>query len=166
MPKRFNATRTIVLAGIAGGTVEIIWGMLYCFGSTLQASLVSEEVARSFLPGMAGLAAVIAGVAIHYVLALLIAGIAGIAYLRIFAGDIDEPATFATSITALVFVWALNFFVILPVVNPVFVTLMPFTVTLISKVGFGIAMGWVFATDVPALAGNERQAARGGLALR
>jgi hypothetical protein len=38
----------------------------------------------------------------------------------------------------------INFFLILPVVNPDFVTLMPYAVTLASKLGFGIAMGWVF----------------------
>ncbi len=107
-----------------------------------------------------------AGVAIHYVLSLLIAGAAAFAYLRIFAGDIDESTIFASSISALAIIWASNFFVVLPVVNPVFVTLMPLTVTLISKIGFGIAMGWVFATAVPVLAGDARQVARGPLALR
>ena len=167
MLKRFNGTSTIVLAGIAGGTVEIIWVLLYCLGSPLQASLVAEEIARSFLPGTAGMTAVIAGVVVHYILSLLIAGVAAIAYLRVFAGDFDESTIFATSISALAIIWASNFFVVLPVVNPVFVTLMPLTVTLISKIGFGVAMGWVFATAAPVLAGDARQVARGGpLALR
>ena len=166
MERRFNTTRTIVLAGIAGGTVEVIWVLLYCIGSPLQASLVAEEVARSFLPQMVGLTAVFTGLLIHYVLALLIAAVAVFAYLRTFAGDIDEPAMFATSIAALVAIWAANFFVVLPVVNPDFVTLMPYTVTLISKIGFGITMGWIFAIWGVTPAGHTKHTAHRRLALR
>jgi hypothetical protein len=166
MQKKINATRTIILAGIAGGTVEVLWVMIYCFGSPLQASLVAEEVTRSFLPQMAGIAAVIAGLCIHYALAMLIAGIAAAVYLRVFAGDIDEQAIFVTSIAALVVIWVANFFVVLPRVNPAFVTLMPYTVTLISKIGFGIAMSWIFAADMPALAGETRLKLQGRLAIR
>lgn len=166
MERRFNTTRTIVLAGIAGGTVEVIWVLLYCIGSPLQASLVAEEVARSFLPQMVGLTAVLTGLLIHYVLALLIAAVAVFAYLRTFAGDIDEPAIFATSIAALVAIWAANFFVVLPVVNPDFVTLMPYTVTLISKIGFGITMGWIFTIWGVTPAGHTKHTAHRRLALR
>jgi hypothetical protein len=166
MERRFNTTRTIVLAGIAGGTVEIIWVLLHCIGSPLQASLVAEEVARSFLPQMVGLTAVLTGLLIHYVLALLIAAVAVFAYLRTFAGDIDEPAIFATSIAALVAIWAANFFVVLPVVNPDFVTLMPYTVTLISKIGFGITMGWIFTIWGVTPAGHTKHTAHRRLALR
>jgi hypothetical protein len=166
MQKKFNVTRTVILAGAAGGTVEVIWVLMYCFGSPLSASLVAEEVARSFLPQMAGLIAVLTGLIIHYVLALLIAAVAVFAYLRLFAGDTDEPAIFATSIAALVAIWAANFFVVLPVVNPVFVTLMPYTVTLISKIGFGIAMSWMFAARISGLAGEARRITQARLALR
>jgi hypothetical protein len=166
MQKRFNVTRMIILAGAAGGTAEVLWVLIYCFGSPLQASLVAEEVTRSFVPQMVGPTAVMTGVFIHYVLAILIAAVAAVAYLRIFAADINEPAIFATSIAALVAIWATNFFVVLPIINPVFVTLMPYTVTLISKIGFGIAMSWIFAANMPALAGETRQGMRGRLALR
>ena len=166
MQKKFNATRTVILAGVAGGTVEIVWVMMYCFGSPLSASLVGEEVARSFLPQMTGIMAVVTGVFIHYVLAFLIAAAAVLAYRRVFEGDIDEPAVFATSIAALVVIWATNFFVVLPIVNPVFVTLMPYTVTLISKIGFGIAMSWIFAARLSDLSSVTRHTSRARLALR
>lgn len=166
MRNRINVTRTIILAGIAGGTVEVLWVMIYCLGSPLQASFVAEEVTRSFLPQMAGVTAVIAGLCIHYVLAVLIAGMAAAVYLRVFAGDIDEPAIFVTSIAALVVIWAANFFVVLPRVNPAFVTLMPYTVTLISKIGFGIAMSWIFAANLHGLAGETRLKLERHLAIR
>jgi hypothetical protein len=115
---------------------------------------------------MVGLTAVLTGLLINYVLALLIAAVAVFAYLRTFAGDIDEPAIFATSIAALVAIWAANFFVVLPVVNPDFVTLMPYTVTLISKIGFGITMGWIFTIWGVTPAGHTKHTAHRRLALR
>lgn len=39
---------------------------------------------------------------------------------------------------------AINFLVLLPVVNPRFVTRMPYAATLVSKALFGAAMGGVF----------------------
>ena len=37
----------------------------------------------------------------------------------------------------------MNFFLVLPELNPAFVTLLPYGVTLFSKVLFGITLGWV-----------------------
>jgi len=54
-----------------------------------------------------------------------------------------------TAAVSLTLVWAINFFVVLPVLNPAFITLMPFGITLASKVLFGIAMGSVLLTSSP-----------------
>ena len=64
---------------------------------------------------------------------------------------------------AFVGIWASKFFVILPMVNADFVTLMPYTVTLALKLGFGIAMGWVFVVPAAASTGHT---IRRRLALR
>ncbi|HLD13557.1 MAG TPA: hypothetical protein VJB18_02450 [Burkholderiales bacterium] len=48
---------------------------------------------------------------------------------------------------ALAAVWAVNFLVILPVVHPAFVYLLPYPVTLLSKLFFGLAMGRSLAAD-------------------
>ena len=40
---------------------------------------------------------------------------------------------------ALAAVWVINYFIILPVVSPAFVRLLPFAVTLASKLAFGVA---------------------------
>jgi hypothetical protein len=47
---------------------------------------------------------------------------------------------------ALAGIWALNFLVVLPAVNPAFVALMPFAVTLSSKLLFGAALGWTLGS--------------------
>ena len=166
MQSKITAKELVFLAGAAGGTVEVIWVLIYCLGSPLSASLVAEEVTRSFLPQMAGIAAVMTGVLIHYVLAMMIAGVAAIAYLRVLACNVGGPTIYASSITALITIWAVNFFIVLPVLNPVFVTLMPYTVTLVSKIGFGISMGWIFAVSTSPIAGESRQRSLSRLALR
>jgi len=144
MQKKISTTVTIFLAGIAGGTVEVVWVMLFCLAMPLQSSLVAEGIAQSFLPQMTGLSALTAGLVIHFVLAVLVAGMVAMILLRLLGERVDTRSAIAVSTTALAVIWAVNFFVILPVVNADFVTLMPYAVTLVSKLGFGVAMGWVF----------------------
>jgi len=144
MQKKISTTVTIFLAGIAGGTVEVVWVMLFCLAMPLQSSLVAEGIAQSFLPQMTGLSALTAGLVIHFVLSLLVASMVAMVLLRLLGERVDTRSAIAVSTTALAVIWAVNFFVILPVVNADFVTLMPYAVTLVSKLGFGVAMGWVF----------------------
>lgn len=49
-------------------------------------------------------------------------------------------ATLAVSVLTLATVWTMNFFVVLPNLNPVFITLMPYPVTFASKMLFALAM--------------------------
>jgi hypothetical protein len=164
MQERFNATRIIVLAGIAGGTVEVVWVALFCLMSPLQSSLVAEEITRSFLPQFAGVSALATGLIIHYALAVLVAGMIAMILLRLLGDRIDVRSVLTVSAAALAAIWVINFFLILPVVNPDFVTLMPYAVTLASKLGFGIAMGWVFWRQ--ASAGLTKHTTHRRLALR
>jgi hypothetical protein len=77
------------------------------------------------------------------VLALALAG-ALVPFLLRCATPRPGPCTIIAGATVLlVIVWAVNFFLVLPALNPAFVTLLPYGVTLFSKVLFGIAMGWV-----------------------
>ena len=144
MRQRTGTTTTILMAGLAGGAAEVVWVSLYCLSSPLQSSLVAAEITRSFLPQAAGYSAVIAGLIIHFVLAVLVAAIFAMTLLRMLKDKTDAPGMLAVSAAALSVIWATNFFVLLPAINPVFVTLMPYSVTLISKLAFGITMGWVF----------------------
>ena len=154
MQNRVSTTGTVFLAGVAGGTVEVVWVMLFCLMSQLPSSLVAEEIARSFLPQIAGLSALATGLIIHYVLAVLVAGMVAMILLRLLRDRVDMRSVLALSTVALAAIWATNFFVILPVINADFVTLMPYTVTLVSNLGFGIAMGWVFGVRAAASTGH------------
>jgi len=163
MQRKISATSTIFWAGIAGGTVEVVWVVLFCFMTPLQSSLVAEGITQSFLPQMTGRSALMAGVVIHYALAVLVAGMVAITLLRLLGDRADIRSVIAVSITTLAAIWAINFFVILPAVNADFVTLMPYAVTLVSKLGFGLAMGWVFGVRAVA---STRHAAYWRFALR
>lgn len=166
MQKKMGSTGTVFLAGIAGGTVEVVWVMLFCLMSPLQSSLVAEEIARSFLPQIAGFPALVTGLIIHYALAVLIASMVVMTLLRLLGDRLDMRSVLAVSGVALAAIWLTNFFVILPVVNPDFVTLMPYTVTLVSKLGFGIAMGWVFGVRITASDGRAKYTTHRRLVLR
>ena len=155
MQKNVSTAGTVFLAGVAGGTVEVAWVALYCLMSPLQSSLVAEEITRSFLPQYAGVSALAIGLIMHYALAVLVAGIVAVILLRSLGDRVDMFSVLALSAAALAAIWTINFFVILPVVNAEFVTLMPYAVTLASKLGFGVAMGWVFGIRDAASTGHE-----------
>ena len=144
MQRKISTTGTIFLAGIAGGTVEVVWVMLFCLVMPLQSSVVAEGIAQSFLPQITGLSALTAGLIIHFVLAVLVAGMVVMGPLRLLGEGMNTRSAIVVSTISLAAIWTVNFFVILPLVNADFVALMPYTVTLVSKLGFGVAMGWVF----------------------
>jgi hypothetical protein len=48
---------------------------------------------------------------------------------------------------ALATVWAVNFLVALPYLNPGFVNLLPYSVTLVSKLLFGVSAAMVFRIE-------------------
>lgn len=136
---------TGLLAGVAGGLAEIIWIAFYQNFAGKGAGEVARGVTQSVLPSMAtGSGAITLGIVIHMTLAailgLSIAALVRHALPKI-AGRAVEPVVI---VGLLACVWAVNFFVILPVVNPAFVTLVPYGATLISKLLFGVAAAIVF----------------------
>jgi len=135
---------TGIAAGVAGGAAEIAWITLYAQFSGRDVAAVAEGVAASILPalGSTGVAFPI-GIAVHMGLAVLL-GAAIVLALRAaaprLAGTSREPMAV---IAILVAVWAVNFLVVLPVINPGFVELVPLGIALISKVLFGAAAALV-----------------------
>lgn len=140
-----DAWSTGAIAGLAGGVAEIAWIALYQGVTDHQGAAVAHGVTKSVVPQLAASsAAVPLGVAIHMALALAL-GIAIALMLRAFlpriVGTALEPVVV---VGLLVVVWAMNFFVVLPVINPGFITLVPYGATLISKILFGFAAAFVF----------------------
>lgn len=134
--------QTALVAALAGGMAEIIWVSLYAAFTPLTAASVAREVTASLLPAYAaGITGAWLGILIHVLLSVVLGFAFAYTLWRPFAYSRGGLVTLALSLTALGLVWAINFFLVLPVVNPVFVTLMPYTVTFASKMLFALAMG-------------------------
>ena len=128
------------LAGAAGGLAEIFWVSLYAVATGGDAALLARGVTTAagvsaFMPA----APVAMGIAVHMALAVLL-GIALAGLWQVLARrNSGVSSLYAVTLAALATVWAINFFVILPVVSPAFVLLVPYSVSLTSKLLFGLA---------------------------
>ena len=134
------------LAGLMGGMAEVLWVLFYQGLSGSGGAVVARGVTQSVFPDFAGSPlSVPLGIAIHMSLAVAL-GIAVVLLLRKtlpkMTGTLLEPLVVVWTLAA---VWAVNFLLILPVINPGFVTLMPLAATLTSKVLFGFAAALVLA---------------------
>lgn len=131
----------VLIASLAGGMAEIVWVSLYASFMPLEGATVAREVTASLLPAFAaGITGVWLGIVIHMLLAVAL----GYAFAYVLWKPLARPhgmvATLAISVLTLATVWTMNFFVVLPVLNPVFITLMPYSVTFASKMLFALAM--------------------------
>ncbi|EEW26825.1 hypothetical protein [Rhodobacter ferrooxidans] len=144
-----RSTRQILgvglIAGIMGGVAEIAWIAIYLQLQGGASSDVARGIAETVFPGTeAASFAVVLGLVIHMALAVVLGGAVAALFSRAFprlAGTVTE---FVAVVGALVAVWAMNFLVILPIVNPAFVEIVPYAASLTSKVLFGVAAAMVF----------------------
>lgn len=135
-----EAARRILQAGffvgLAGGSAEIAVVWFYSALTGGDAAMVARHIASTV--GLDGSSAT-AGLAIHMGLAVAL-GIALSTAVQMLAGLlIRDGAIFCFMVGILAAVWAANYFVILPVISPAFVHLLPYAVTLTSKLTFGFA---------------------------
>jgi hypothetical protein len=132
-----KARNAALLAGVAGGAAEILWVAAYGLVSPASAPEVARQVTATVFPAASSLpAAPLLGIAIHMVLSLGL----GLVLAKVLLG-LARGALMSAALGAAAGIWALNFLVILPAVNPAFVTLLPLAVTLGSKLLFGAALG-------------------------
>lgn len=133
--------RLVLIASLAGGLAEIVWVSLYASFTPLAGATVAREVTASLLPAYAaGVTGVWLGMVIHMLLAVALGYAFAYVLWKPFARPHGMVATLAVSVSTLATVWTMNFFVVLPVLNPVFITLMPYPVTFASKMLFALAM--------------------------
>lgn len=134
-----------VAAGLAGGLAEVVWisGFMSVVGG--DAARVASEVTATVAPSLGAASfAVALGLIVHMSLALglgvLVAVILRSAMPRL-AGTLTEAGILVATLGV---VWATNFFVVLPVMNPAFVHIVPLPVSFASKILFGVAAAAVF----------------------
>ena len=138
--KSINLVRTGVFAGLSGGVAEIVWIALYKNIAGGNAASVAQGVTETLFPNIQSTAiAVPLGIFIHMSIAVAL-GMAIAILVRSWLPQTEarliEPVVVIGLLSA---IWAVNFYLILPAVNPAFVTLVPYSVSLISKVLFGCA---------------------------
>lgn len=148
-----------VLAGAAGGLAEMIWVSIYSAATGGDAALLARGVTTAV--GMSALlpsAPVMSGISVHMALAVLL-GVALTGLSQSVVG-LRSPAAnlYTLSLVALAAVWAMNFLVVLPAVSPTFVNLVPYSVSLISKLLFGLAAAEILRRyAMPALITQPRR---------
>jgi hypothetical protein len=127
-----------LLAGLAGGLAEVAWIWLYGVVSGTDPELVAWGV--SVAAGVGDTAAPLTtGVAIHMALAAALGIALTVALRPLFTHFRGNLGLYASVIAALVAVWAVNFFAVLPRLSPAFLELLPYQVGLLSKILFGLA---------------------------
>jgi hypothetical protein len=144
-----SGTPSLVLgAGLAGGIAEIVWVGLVGTQASGGAVEVARQVTATVLPSAGTLAiAPFAGVVIHLLLSVLLAFVFWRLVWRPFAAQLTRVEAAIYGMGSLAAVWLVNFTVVLPALNPAFVTLLPLWATLISKLLFGVAMTAVLLTS-------------------
>jgi hypothetical protein len=119
---------------------EIAWVALYAGVTGGDAAILAQGVTSA--AGVSALlpsSPVMLGIIVHMSLAVIVGILLASAWreLREQWPSLRSPYSFA--LAALAGIWALNFFVLLPIVSPAFVHLVPYTISLTSKLLFGIA---------------------------
>jgi hypothetical protein len=140
MSSETETVRQGVVAGAAGGLAEIAWVALYASVTGGDAALLAKGVTsaagvRALLPS----SPVILGIIVHMSLAAIVGILLAFAWRELREQWPAVRALYPAALAALASIWALNFFVVLPIVSPTFVHLVPYTVSLTSKLLFGIA---------------------------
>ena len=126
----------VLLAALAGGVAEIAWVSLYSQVTAVSGMEVARQVGATVFPRAGNLAiAPVLGMIVH--LALSLALVCAFAFpLRRLRPRMSRTAVLSSALVLLGAVWTFNFFVLLPALNPGLVTLLPYGVTLASKLPF------------------------------
>ena len=142
------------LAGLAGGAAEVAWILLHSSLGNVDGAVVAQGVTSTF---SSTAAASSAGVGLGIVIHMLIAIVLGIAIAIVSRAVLPRTRSALLEscfvIASLVGVWALNFLVLLPLINPEFAALLPLEASLASKVLFGVAAAFVLSVS------NDQKAA-------
>jgi hypothetical protein len=138
---QFSIMRTGAFAGIAGGLAEIAWVTLYAGMTDTAPAALARGVTTA-----AGISALLPedspvalGIGVHMALAAMLGIILVFAWRAVVAKRPHLSNPYPFMLTALAAVWAINFFVVLPIVSPAFIHIVPYAVSLTSKLLFGVA---------------------------
>lgn len=135
-------------AGIAGGLAEIAWIASYAAVTGTSTEPVARGIVASVFPFWTNAAwSAPLGLIIHMILAVAL-GVGLALVIRINRRRANRSLSdFGLVASVLAAVWAVNFFAALPHLNPSFVRLLPYSVTLVSKLLFAVSAALVLRAD-------------------
>jgi hypothetical protein len=134
-----------LIAGLVGGTIEILWLMFFTRFLPINLAEVARETALSvYIFSQTSEWLIFWGIGVHLALSSAVAVL--FAYIMNRAPDILQRHTFIPllSILFLLMIWIVEFIMILPILSPRLIELLPLSATLISKFLFGYGMGITF----------------------
>lgn len=135
----------VVIAGLAGGLAEVLWIGASAAILGVDAANVAREVAATVLPAIATSTTVPwMGLVVHFALSIALA-VAFSFIIRRAGMPAGRGRGLAAAVVVLASVWAVNFLIVLPWLNPAFTELLPAGVTFVSKLLFAFALWSVFA---------------------
>lgn len=145
----------LLLAGVFGGLAEVIWISLYSALTDASVAAIGTGITATFFADANVLAlAPVIGLVIHMALSVLLAFGFGLLIWPVLERRFQFKQTaLIAAVMTLAVVWKINFFLLLPALNPEFISLLPLSVTLASKLLFGVTMGMVLT--MRALRGNH-----------
>jgi hypothetical protein len=161
-----KAARYGLLAGLAGGVAEIVWIALYGSLTAIDTTEVARAISATsgwLFPGIPlGASPIVRGILIHMIAAVGLGVALAIGWRSLTAHTSLQIHPYSFMVGALATVWVFNFFVLLPLIGAVvpglqhtFVELLPYPVSLASKILFGLAGAAVLRDDA-----ERRQASR------
>jgi hypothetical protein len=135
--QRFHGSLFKGLAiGITGGIAEVLVVWSYSMWANVSALNVARHIASTV--GLDGTSAW-AGLTVHMLIAALLGVAIAFAWQFLSGNSVRLAPLYSFALLALSAVWAINFLIVLPVLSPSFVTLLPLSVTFVSKLAFGFA---------------------------
>jgi hypothetical protein len=137
--QRLAIIRTGIFAGAAGGLAEIAWVTLYAGMTGADPGVLARGVTTAAgVTALLPASAVALGVGVHMALAVTLGVVLTFGWQALSVNrGLANPYPFM--LAALAGVWAVNFFVVLPIVSPSFVHIVPYAVSVTSKLLFGVA---------------------------
>jgi hypothetical protein len=140
-----ETTRHGIVAGAAGGLAEIAWVTLYAGMTGADPATLARGVSTA-----AGVSALFSaepvalGVTVHMALAVTLGIALSFGWRTLSSHRLGIAGLYPFMLVALIGVWAVNFFMVLPGISPAFIHLVPYPVSLMSKILFGLAAAEVF----------------------
>lgn len=138
--KQLEILQKGAIAGLAGGLAEIAWVSAYsAYAGGDPAILARGVTTAAGVSALLPASPVVLGIAVHMVLASALGIVLGRVWQHVRSSCFGAAGPYPFMLAALAGVWATNFFVVLPIVSPGFVHMVPYGISLTSKLLFGFA---------------------------